>query len=65
MIVRIAGAQDRARWLIHATGRVVDERLANGGDQRFVGENGANFILRNVHDVISKAGMQLQFGRPP
>ena len=41
--------RESARRLIHATCRVVDQRLANGGDKRLVGENCANLLLGNVH----------------
>jgi len=42
---RVAGAKDGPGRLLNKAGGVVDERLADGGNQRFVSEDGANFLF--------------------
>ena len=49
VVVRIAGAEDGACRLFDAAGGVVDESPANGGDEGLVGEDGADFLLGDVH----------------
>jgi hypothetical protein len=44
------GAENHAGGLIDKARGIVDERLANGGDQRFVSEDGADFVLGDVHE---------------
>ena len=45
----IAGAQDDPWRLLDKAGRVVDQGLANGGNQRVIGKDGANFLFGDVH----------------
>jgi hypothetical protein len=45
----IARAKDSPGRLLDSSGGVVHERLPNGGNQCFVGENRADFVLGNVH----------------
>jgi len=45
----IAGAQDGARRLIDMSGRVIDERLTDSGNEEFVGEDVADFLLGDLH----------------
>jgi hypothetical protein len=60
MVIRISCTQNRARRLIHSPGRVVDQSLANRRNQRFIRENGANFLLGDVHRLsFEKMRMRL------
>lgn len=45
----IAGAQNRAWWLLDAPRGEIDECLADGRDELVVGENGANILLGEEH----------------
>jgi hypothetical protein len=48
----VAGAEDGAGRLLDQAGGVVDQGLANGRDQRFVGEDGSDFLLGDVHGSL-------------
>src|ERR1035437_9574989 len=57
VVVGIAGAKDGACRLFDETGGVVDESLANGGDEGLVGEDGADFLLGDVHGSWSSVSV--------
>ena len=51
IILGISGAEDGARRLGYEACRIADERLAYGGDEGLVGEDGVDFGLGDVHGV--------------